>query len=50
MLSDIYAKLGMNKAAKATDLQNLYGYDIKECKVRVEDGSRKNGYEIKKVK
>jgi hypothetical protein len=50
MLSDIYAKLGINKAAKATDLRNLYGYDIKEDKMRMEDGSRKNIYKIKKVK
>lgn len=50
MLSDIYAKLGMKKAAVATNLQDLYGYEIKYGKVRMKDGSRKGGYEIKKVK
>lgn len=50
MLSGIYAKLEMKKAAKATDLQNLYGYEIKDCRMRMKDGSRKNGFEITKVK
>ena len=50
MLSNIYAKLGIEKAAKATDLQNLYGYEIKDCRMRMKDGSRKNGFEITKVK
>jgi hypothetical protein len=48
MLGGIYAKLGMKKTAKATDLQNLYGYDIKECKVTMDDGGRKGGYIINK--
>lgn len=50
ILSEIYAKMGIEKAAKATDLQNIYGYEIKECKVCMEDGTRKNGYIIKKRK
>jgi len=50
MLKGIYVELGIEKAAKATDLQNFYGYEIKECKVSMEDGTRKNGYIIKKMK
>lgn len=50
MLSDTYQKYGIKKAAKATDLKNLYGFDMHECKIRMDDGSRKKGWEIKRLK
>jgi hypothetical protein len=50
ILNEIYKTLGIDKAAKATDLKNLYGYDIKECKIKVKDNDRDNGYIISKIK
>ena len=46
-MSEIYIKIGLNKkSAKATDLKNEFGMNIKSVKIPQPDGSRKNGYEI----
>lgn len=43
-LSVIYEKVGVNKAAVASDLKK-YGYEMKPTKVVV-NGVRKNGYVV----
>lgn len=45
-LRKVYDKLRVTKTVKATDLQNVYGFNIHECKISMDDGIRKNGWEI----
>lgn len=47
LMNEVYQKIGVKKKGKASDLENLYGFKIHPCKILMDDGSRKNGYEIK---
>ena len=45
MLSEIYERLGIEKTAKATDLLNMDGLNVKAAQEKV-DGHKENGYRI----
>lgn len=49
MLSDVYAKYGIKKRPVASDLNKLYGIELKPCKIPCSDGSRSNGFEVVSV-
>lgn len=46
LMNEVYQKVGVKKTGKASDLVNLYGFNIHPCKILMDDGSRKNGYMI----
>jgi hypothetical protein len=45
ILSDIYRMLGIEKTAKASDLQNMDWMNVKVAQERI-DGHKENGYRI----
>lgn len=46
LMNEVYHRVGVKKKGKASDLENLYGFRTHPCKMVMDDGSRKNGYEI----
>ena len=45
-MNEVYAKLGVNKKGKVSDLSKVYGLKVTQHKVTVGNGKREYVYEI----